>query len=57
MASRHDGPASPQFEPLLFRGGTPWNGLQKAEVSQTLRDAIVAAPRGLRVEPANVRVF
>ncbi len=46
MASRHDGPASPQFEPLLFRGGTSWNGLQKAEVSRTLRDAAVAAPRG-----------
>jgi hypothetical protein len=46
MSSRHDGPASPLFEPIPFRGNTSVKALSSAKVSETMRAAAARAPTG-----------
>ncbi len=46
MPSQHDGPASPQFEPVLFRGTTSFQALAKGEGSGVVRSSVASAPRG-----------
>jgi hypothetical protein len=41
-----DGPASPLFRPIPFRGNTTLSGLAKADLSPTLRERIKFAPVG-----------
>ena len=47
MASRHDGPASPQFRALPFTGDTSFEAIARADVSSTMRTAASYAPTGL----------
>ena len=46
MTSRHDGPASPQFEPIPFRGNASLRSFEDAPVSPTMRAAALRAPSG-----------
>ena len=46
MALQHDGPASPLFEALPFRGTLPFEALAKANVSPAMRGSVSRAPRG-----------
>jgi hypothetical protein len=46
MPSRHDGPASPQFEPIPFRGNASFRSLAGGEVSDVMRQSVPRAPTG-----------
>ncbi len=46
MALQHDGPASPLFEALPFKGTTSFGSLASAEVSPAMRGSAEAAPKG-----------
>ena len=46
MPSRHDGPASPQFESIPFDGNISFKALARADLSETLRSCAVRAPSG-----------
>src|SRR5215470_10020019 len=46
MASRHDGPASPQFKALPFKGNTSFEDIARAGVSPTMQRAARHAPTG-----------
>ena len=46
MASQHDGPASPLFEPVLFRGTTSFSALASSEVPYGFKSSLSAAPTG-----------
>jgi hypothetical protein len=46
MPSRHDGPASPQFEAIPFHGNTSLKGLADADVSEAMRSTAARAPSG-----------
>jgi hypothetical protein len=46
MTLQHDGPASPLFQALPFRGTAPFEALANAEVSAAMRVSAGKAPRG-----------
>jgi len=46
MPELHDGPRSPLFRPLAFKGNTSFARLAGAKVSERMARAIPAAPRG-----------
>ena len=46
MASIHDGPQSPLFKSVAFRGNAAFGALQKAGLSKKMQDAAAHAPRG-----------
>ncbi len=46
MASQHDGPASPLFEPVLFRGTTSFSALATTAVSSGFKSSLRAAATG-----------
>jgi hypothetical protein len=46
MPSRHDGPASPRFEPLPFDEGTSFKKLAELDISAGMRAALGRAPSG-----------
>ncbi|MBI5095661.1 MAG: hypothetical protein HZB26_24900, partial [Candidatus Hydrogenedentes bacterium] len=46
MPELHDGPRSPLFKPLLFRGNATFDDLAKAKLSERMTRSIPHAPRG-----------
>ena len=46
MASRHDGPASPLFQPIPFDGNASFQEFATPDVSDVMRSAAVRAPSG-----------
>lgn len=46
MHSWNDGPRSPLFDTLKLQGGVAWSAVDKLDLPETLRSALVHAPRG-----------